>query len=92
MNGKCYSILPGASCNTTKRRYCAFCRVTGFWGCFDEFNRINPEVLSVVSAQIKAIQLSLQQGKGSVELLGKNLRFVPTVGIFVTMNPGYAGR
>ncbi|CDJ69901.1 hypothetical protein ENH_00076170 [Eimeria necatrix] len=65
---------------------------TGFWGCFDEFNRINPEVLSVVSAQIKAIQTSLQNGKGSVELLGKILKFVPTVGIFVTMNPGYAGR
>ncbi|KAL8274185.1 hypothetical protein Esti_001870 [Eimeria stiedai] len=65
---------------------------TGFWGCFDEFNRINPEVLSVVSAQIKAIQTSLQNGKGSVELLGKSLKFIPTTGIFVTMNPGYAGR
>ncbi|KAL8448543.1 hypothetical protein Emed_003723 [Eimeria media] len=64
----------------------------GFWGCFDEFNRINPEVLSVVSAQIKAIQTSLQNGKGSVELLGKSLKFIPTTGIFVTMNPGYAGR
>lgn len=45
-----------------------------------------------MSAQIKAIQTSMQNGKGSVELLGKSLKFVPTVGIFVTMNPGYAGR
>uniref|UniRef100_A0A0G4IFQ9 AAA+ ATPase domain-containing protein n=1 Tax=Chromera velia CCMP2878 TaxID=1169474 RepID=A0A0G4IFQ9_9ALVE len=65
---------------------------TGFWGCFDEFNRINAEVLSVVSAQIKTIQLGLQGKKEFIELIGKELRLIPTIGIFVTMNPGYAGR
>jgi len=65
---------------------------TGFWGCFDEFNRISPEVLSVVAAQIKVIQNALIHEKKTLELLGKELNVVDTVGIFVTMNPGYAGR
>ena len=65
---------------------------TGFWGCFDEFNRIRPDVLSVVSAQIKAIQNSLNLNKNMVNLLNQDINLVVTVGIFVTMNPGYEGR
>ena len=65
---------------------------TGFWGCFDEFNRINVEVLSVVSAQIKTIQNGLIFNKKKIDFLELDMRLIPTIGIFITMNPGYAGR
>ena len=65
---------------------------TGFWGCFDEFNMINREVLSVVTTQINSIELSLAQHKESWFLMTKEVKLLPTIGIFITMNPNYAGR
>lgn len=85
----------------------------GAWGCFDEFNRIEIEVLSVVASQVRCIfkaiahlavpanrpleYSSLPAGTpptkvGSFDFFGYSVNLIPTVGIFITMNPGYAGR
>ncbi|KAM6908918.1 dynein axonemal heavy chain 2 [Xenentodon cancila] len=64
---------------------------TGAWGCFDEFNHINIEVLSVVTQQIHSILSALSAGESQFHFEGQNIRLVPSCGIFITMNPGYAG-
>jgi dynein heavy chain 1 len=64
----------------------------GAWGCFDEFNRLEERILSAVSQQILTIQRGLLERKARIELLGRSIALHENVGIFVTMNPGYAGR
>ncbi|XP_039082400.1 dynein heavy chain 17, axonemal [Hyaena hyaena] len=65
---------------------------TGAWGCFDEFNRISVEVLSVIAVQVKCVQDAIRAKKKTFSFLGEMIRLIPTVGLFITMNPGYAGR
>lgn len=86
---------------------------TGAWGCFDEFNRIEIEVLSVVATQVKSVLDAIRwlavpshrpeeyraappgtppQIVGLFDFMGEDIKLLPTVGFFITMNPGYAGR
>jgi dynein heavy chain len=73
---------------------------TGAWGCFDEFNRISIEVLSVVSTQVKYVldaikEMKLNPAKNTFIFVAdqdEEISLKITVGFFITMNPGYAGR
>lgn len=67
----------------------------GAWGCFDEFNRLDEEVLSAVSQQIQVIQTALKTKERTLTLLGNTIDVDFNSGIFVTLNPagkGYGGR
>ena len=68
----------------------------GAWGCFDEFNRLNTEVLSALSSQIQSIQSSLKSNSKKVELpeFG-SVDIDSNSAVFITLNPmgkQYQGR
>ncbi len=56
------------------------------------FNRISIEVLSVVAQQVLSIIGALMQKLKVFVFEGNDIRLTPTIGMFITMNPGYAGR
>ena len=68
---------------------------SGCWGCFDEFNRIDLEVLSVVAQQVLSVLSAMKGGKPTFQFTdGQVIALDKEVGFFITMKEPrwYAGR
>ena len=53
---------------------------SGAWGCFDEFNRLIPEVLSVCTVQFKAVCDAIKAGASRVVVEGDEVSLDSTCG------------
>jgi len=84
-----YNCSEGLDYKSLGTLFSGLCQ-TGGWGCFDEFNRILQDVLSVVAIQIQTILDNLDQS--DLIFQGKPIKMKPSTALFITMNPGYAGR
>lgn len=68
---------------------------SGLWGCFDEFNRIMSEVLSVIAMQVESITNAKKADAKELNFPGEveKIPLKKTCGYFITMNPpSYGGR
>ena len=64
----------------------------GAWLIFDEFNRLDPKILAMLSQIIILMQNQIRAKVSKIQFDADTLPLVHTASVFITLNPGYAGR
>ncbi|TPX53528.1 hypothetical protein SeMB42_g00716 [Synchytrium endobioticum] len=64
---------------------------TGAWGCFDEFNRLEADILGVITTVVSSVLHAIRLRVKTLILDGQEMALDTSLGIFITMNPNFAG-
>eukprot|EP00397_Hematodinium_sp_SG-2012_P006895 GEMP01006932.1.p1 GENE.GEMP01006932.1~~GEMP01006932.1.p1 ORF type:complete len:940 (+),score=207.23 GEMP01006932.1:55-2874(+) len=80
-----YNCSDQMSYQTTANIFTGLAQV-GAWGCFDELNRINIEVLIVVSTQYKSILDAFRENAKTLLFMDEEINLIIPIGTFATMN------
>eukprot|EP01062_Namystynia_karyoxenos_P000025 TRINITY_DN10007_c0_g3_i1.p1 TRINITY_DN10007_c0_g3~~TRINITY_DN10007_c0_g3_i1.p1 ORF type:complete len:4448 (+),score=1759.39 TRINITY_DN10007_c0_g3_i1:82-13425(+) len=86
-----YNCSDGVTYRMMEKFFSGLCQ-SGSWCCLDEFNRVNVEVLSVIAQQLAEVREALLARQKRFNFQGSQISLKDTYGVFVTMNPTYAGR
>ncbi len=88
--GKSCMVFSGSGVLTTESFTRLFKGVasSGIWLCIEEFNKIQLEVLSVVSQYVQSILKSLQNKATSIDINESTTYFNTSCGVFITLHPG----
>lgn len=62
------------------------------WCCFDEFDRVGIEVLSVIAQQLITITNAKLTNANKFTFEGREIRLIGTCAVFITINPEYVRR
>ncbi|XP_026818275.1 dynein heavy chain 6, axonemal-like [Rhopalosiphum maidis] len=73
-------------------RYFSGLAQSGVWCCFDEFDRVGIEVLSVIAQQLITITNAKLTNANKFTFEGREIRLIGTCAVFITINPEYVRR
>jgi dynein heavy chain len=64
----------------------------GAWVVFDEFNRMEYKILSMLAQVMISLQAAIKARVGLVQLEDVKIKLKGDSAVMITLNPGYAGR